>query len=118
MKSNCFIPIWEEGMRIIREGLESNQDSSNQSRKRDGLMSTIGEYETQADHLETWMVDAARRGLFNLEFLSPIQERWMRLDETVELYYDSCNQNRNVYDDEPLIFRSSLTWLVADPELR
>jgi hypothetical protein len=118
MKSNRFIPIWEEGMRIIREGLESNQDSSNQSRKRDGLMSTIGEYETQADHLETCMVDAARRGLFNPEFLSPIQERWMRLDETVELYYDSCNQNRNVYDDDPLMFRSSLTWLVADPELR
>jgi hypothetical protein len=116
MKGNCFIPIWTEGMRIIKEVLKNNQVSSNQSRKRDDFARIIGEYESQADNLQIQMVDTARRGVFDPEFLSPIQERWMRLDETVQLHYDLCN--RYVDEDESYVCRRSLTWLVADFDLR
>jgi hypothetical protein len=116
MKRNYFIPIWTEGMRIIKEVLNSNPNSSNQSGKRDAFARIIREYESRADNLQTHMVDTAHRGLFDLEFLDPIQERWMRLDEVIEWYYDLCN--RDVDEDEPQVFRRSLTWLVADSELR
>jgi hypothetical protein len=104
-------------MRIIKEALKSSYLSSNQSQKRDAYASILGRYESQADNLQTRMVDIARRGLFDPEFLNPIQERWMRLDETVELYYDLYNRFVDV-DDEPYALRSSLPWLVADSELR
>jgi hypothetical protein len=116
MKDNCFIPIWTEGLRIIKEVLNSNPNSSNQSGKRDAFARMIEEYEGRADDLRTQMVDTARQGLFDLEFLDPIQERWMRLDEIVKWYYDLCN--RNVDEDEPQVFRRSFTWSVADSELR
>ncbi|KAJ4321610.1 hypothetical protein N0V94_002809 [Neodidymelliopsis sp. IMI 364377] len=112
LKDNCIIPIWKEGMRIIKEVLKNNQASSNQSRKRDDFVRILGEYEKQANKLQTQMVDTAHRGLFDPEFLNPIQERWMRLDETIELHYDSCN--RCVDEDKRLSFRRSLAWLVAD----
>jgi hypothetical protein len=115
MKGNGFIPIWTEGMRIIKEVLKSNQVSSNQSRKRDDFARILGEYESQADNLRVQMVDTADRGLFDPEFLNPIQERWMRLDETIELHYYLCNLC--VDEGEPHVFRRSLTWLVADSEL-
>jgi uncharacterized protein Yka (UPF0111/DUF47 family) len=103
-------------MRIIKEVLKSNQVSNDQSRKRDDFARIIREYESQADSLQTQMVDTAHRGLFEPEFLNPIQERWMRLDETVKLHYDLCNLY--IDEDEPIVFRQSLTWLVADSELR
>jgi hypothetical protein len=102
-------------MRIIKEVLKSNQVSSNQSRKRDDFARILGEYESQADNLRVQMVDTADRGLFDPEFLNPIQERWMRLDETIELHYYLCNLC--VDEGEPHVFRRSLTWLVADSEL-
>jgi uncharacterized protein Yka (UPF0111/DUF47 family) len=102
-------------MRIIKEVLKSNPSSSNQCRKQDAFARIVGEYESQADNLRTQMVDTAHRGLFDPEFLDPIQERWMRLDETVKLYYDL--RNRVLDEDESQVFRQSLTWLVADSEL-
>ncbi|KAH4186453.1 hypothetical protein HBH61_131690 [Parastagonospora nodorum] len=107
LKGNCFIPIWTEGMRIIKEVLKSNSNSSNQCRKQDDFARIVGEYESQADTLQTQMVDTAHRGLFDPEFLDPIQERWMRLDETVKLYYDL--RNRVLDEDESQVFRQSLT---------
>lgn len=115
MKGNGFIPIWTEGMRIIKEVLKSNQVPSNQSRKRDDFARILGEYESQAEKLHVQMVDTANRGLFDPEFLDPIQERWMRLDETVELHYYLCNLC--VDEDEPQVFRRSLTWLVTTSRL-
>jgi uncharacterized protein Yka (UPF0111/DUF47 family) len=102
-------------MRIIKEVLKSNPSSSNQCRKQDDFARIVGEYESQADTLQTQVVDTAHRGLFDPEFLDPIQERWMRLDETVKLYYDL--RNRVLDEDESQVFRQSLTWLVADSEL-
>jgi hypothetical protein len=116
MKGNCFIPIWTEGMRIIKEVLNNNPNSSNQSGKRDAFARIIEEYESRADNLHIQMVDTAHRGLLDLEFLDSIQERWMRLDEIVKWYYDLCN--RDIDEDEPQVFRRSPTWLVADSELR
>jgi hypothetical protein len=102
-------------MRIIKEVLKNNPVSNNQSRKRDDFVRIMGEYESQADNLQTQMVDTAHQGLFDPDFLNPIQERWMRLDETVKLHYDLCNLY--VGEDEPFALRRSLTWLVADAEL-
>jgi hypothetical protein len=104
--------MWTEGMRIIRAVLKSNPNSSNQSRKRDDFARIIGEYESKADDLQIQMVDTGHRGLFDPEFLGPIQERWTRLDETVKMYYELCN--RIIDEDEPKAFRRSLSWLVAD----
>lgn len=108
MKSNRFVPIWTEGMRIIKEVLISKQISRNQSKKRDDFARILADYESLADGLQTQMVDAAHQGLFDPEFFNPIQERWMRLDETVKLHYDLCNPD--VDEDIPLVFRRSLTW--------
>lgn len=115
MKSKCFIPIWTEGMRIIKDVLKNNQTSNNHSKKRDDFARIIREYEIQAANLQTQMVDTAQRGVFDPEFLDPIQERWMRLDEILDLHYDLCN----IYsgEDEFIVLRHSLTWLVADSQL-
>jgi hypothetical protein len=108
MKSNRFVPIWTEGMRIIKEVLKSKQISSNQSKKRDDFARILADYESLADDLQIQMVDAAHQGIFDPGFLNPIQERWIRLDETVKLHYDLCNLD---YDEDiPSVFRRSLTW--------
>lgn len=112
LKSSGYKPIWTEGMRIIKEVLKSNQVSSNQSRKRDDFARIVGEYESRANKLQTQLIDVSHRGLLEEECLDSIQERWMRLDEIVELYYYLCN--RHVGEDEPCDSRSSLEWLVAD----
>lgn len=105
---NSFVPIWTEGMRIIKGVLSSKQTSNNQSKVRDDYARILSHYESLADDLQTQMVDAAHQGLFEPEFFHPIQERWMRLDETVKLYCDSCNHN--AHDDVSHVFRRSLTW--------
>ncbi|KAF1978036.1 hypothetical protein BU23DRAFT_564322 [Bimuria novae-zelandiae CBS 107.79] len=99
-------------MRIIKQVLTSNPVSSNQSQKRDAFAGIMGEYDRQADSLQTQMVDTAHRGLFDPEFLNPIQERWMRLDETLKLHFDLCDLYGG--EDEPFLSRRSLTW----PEVR
>jgi hypothetical protein len=108
MKSDRFVPIWKEGMRIIKEVLRSKQVSSNESKKRNDFARILAHYESLADDLQTQMVDTAHQNLFDPEFFNPIQERWMRLDETVKLYYDLCNLG--VDEDEHPVFRRSLTW--------
>jgi hypothetical protein len=108
MKSKCFVPIWQEGMRIIKEVLRSKQVSSNQSKKRDDFARILEDYESLADDLQTHMVDAAKQGLFDPEFFTPIQERWMRLDETIKLHYDL--RNLDVDKDKPTVSRRSLPW--------
>jgi hypothetical protein len=102
-------------MRIIKEILKSKEVSSNQSKKRDDYAHILANYESLADDLKTQMVDTAQQGLFNPEFINPIQERWMRLDETMKLHYKLCNVD--VDEDEPLLCRRSLTWQVADSQL-
>ncbi|KAH7064451.1 hypothetical protein BKA63DRAFT_558363 [Paraphoma chrysanthemicola] len=108
MKSNDFVPVWTEGMRIIKEVLRSKQISGNQSKKRDDFARILTDYESLAVDLQTEMVDAAQQGLFEPEFFKPIQERWMRLDETVKLHYGICNLD--VDEDTPFLPRRSLTW--------
>lgn len=108
LTSNSLVPIWTEGMRIIKGVLRSKQTSNNQSKVRDDYVRILTDYESLADDLQTQMVDAAHQGLFEPEFFHPIQERWMRLDETVKLYCDSCNHN--AHDDGFHVFRRSLTW--------
>ena len=108
MKSDRFVPIWKEGMRIIKEVLRSKQVSSNELKKRNDFARILAHYESLADDLQTQMVDTAHQNLFDPEFFNPIQERWMRLDETVKLYYDLCNLG--VDEDEHPVFRRSLTW--------
>lgn len=108
MKSNHLVRIWTEGMRIITEVLRNQQVSSNQSKKRDDFARILAEYEDLADNLQIQMVDAAHQDFFDPEFLNPIQERWMRLDETIKLHYDLCN--RDVDEDMPPLSRRSLTW--------
>lgn len=108
LTSNSLVPIWTEGMRIIKGVLRNKQASNNQSKIRDDFAHILLHYESLADDLQTRMVDAAHQSLFKPEFFHPIQERWMRLDETVKLHYDLCNQDAD--EDVSHIFRQSLTW--------
>jgi hypothetical protein len=116
MTSNHFVPIWTEGLRIIKETLGSNQMSNNQPKKRNDFERILLHYETLTKSLKSRMVDAAHRGLLESEVLFSIQDRWVRLDEVVDWYYNLCNLDVN--EDECRIVRNSSTWLVTDSNLR
>lgn len=111
MKSTHLIPLWREGLQIIKATLGSNQNSSNQS-QRNAYRTILAEYESLADNLKTQMVDTAHQGLLETDVLISIQKRWTRLDDVVDWYYNMCNQKMD--EDEPRVFRSSSTWLVLD----
>jgi hypothetical protein len=108
MTSDLLVPIWAEGLRIIKEVIRSKQVSNEQSNKRNVFARILLDYESRAGRLQEQMVDAARHGLLDPDFLNPIQGRWLRLDETIDLHYDLCNLDAD--EDMPSFCRQSPTW--------
>ncbi|USP78909.1 hypothetical protein yc1106_06183 [Curvularia clavata] len=108
MTSDLLVPIWAEGLRIIKDVIRSKQVSSEQSNKRNVFARILLDYESLAGRLQERMVDAARQGLFDPDFLNPIQERWLRLDETIDLHYNLCNVDAD--EDMHSFCRQSPTW--------
>lgn len=106
-----FIEIWAEGLQIVKNVLRSKNVSGNQQKIRDDYVQILANYESRACNLRDQMVDAARQGLLEEDVLHSIQERWIRLDELLDWYYDSCS--RDVDADEFPIFRSAPKWLVG-----
>jgi hypothetical protein len=101
LKDHQFIPVWAKGLQNIRIVLGCKKVCGDQIEKRRTFESILLGYEKQADHLLGALVDAAVEGILEQEILSSIQERWMRLDETLNCYHDDT--------DTP---RSIRTWLV------
>ncbi|RYN45873.1 hypothetical protein AA0118_g12754 [Alternaria tenuissima] len=108
MTNDLLVPIWKEGLRVIKEVIGSKKVSSEQSNKRNVFAGILLDYESQAGRLQEQMVHAAGQGLFDPVFLNPIQERWLRLDETIDLHYRLCNHDA---DEEFSFRRQSPTWL-------
>lgn len=108
MRSTSITAIWTEGMRIIQGVLRQRRATSNQSNKRDNFALFLEDYENLANKVHTEMIHAAQEGLLEVDFLPPIQERWMRLDETVTLDYDLGNVDLD--EDIPVLLRGSQTW--------
>ncbi|KAJ4302811.1 hypothetical protein N0V90_001702 [Kalmusia sp. IMI 367209] len=106
MKSDQFIPIWAEGLKIIKEAFVGN--ASHQSKKRSDFEKILYNCDTLASQIMSQMIDIAHQGLLDLEVLYSIQARWIRLDEVLKWYYDLCNEDA----DEPgqRVYRISLTW--------
>lgn len=116
MKSDHFVPVWKEGLRIVKEALQRNQTFNNQSQKRNDFEKILSQYETLAESLKSQIVDAAHRGLLEAEVFYSIQARWIRLDEILDWYYDLYNIN--VDEDVPHVSRRSSNWLVSNSKLR
>jgi hypothetical protein len=110
VQSKHFIPIWVEGLGIVKEALRFDNMSSNHVKKRLDYMDIVTRYEQLAYGLRERLVDTARQGLLKNEILFSIQERWIRLDELLDWYYNTYNEHRD--EDTPYMSRSAPTWLV------
>ncbi|ORY15962.1 hypothetical protein BCR34DRAFT_143714 [Clohesyomyces aquaticus] len=91
VQDNSFVPVWVEGLRIVKETLRSINFSGKQDQKQREYMKILASYETLAGKLHDEMIDLARQGLLDKEVLFSIQERWIRLDEILDWYYDLLN---------------------------
>lgn len=95
-RTSTFIPILVEGLRIVKEALKSaNNMSANRNQQRSQFMGILAGYEKLACKPRDRLVDTARESLLTKEVLLSIGERWVRLDEVLEEYHDTLNDNRD-----------------------
>jgi hypothetical protein len=111
MRCKQLIPIWTESLRIIKQALEGNQ-TSHGSQKQSDYENILHKCDTLASGVTAHMLGVARKGLLDSEVLSTIQERWLRMDEVLNWYYDL--HNREADEPEQRWSRISPTWLVTN----
>lgn len=115
LQDNYFVPVWVEGLRIVKEAIGSNKGSGNQIQKQSEYIRILTYYESLACNLRDQMVGTARQGLLEKEVLYSIQERWIRLDEILDWYYDF--DNRHLGEDIPPTSRWAPKWSVQNSDL-
>lgn len=110
MHDTHFVTVWAEGLRIVREGLNSNS-----TQMQNVFTRILKEYESLACILRETMVDTADQGLLKKEVLYSIQDRWIRLDEILDWSYDL--RNRDLDEDTSPTSRLTPKWLVSHSNL-
>jgi hypothetical protein len=110
MQDPQFVPVWAEGLRIMKEALGSKSSSSNSIKKQSDFTDILIGYDGLACRLRDEMVGTAHQGHLEKEVLYSIQDRWIRLDEILDWYCDLYN--RDLDEDTPPMSRSSPKWLV------
>ena len=108
MQDTRFVPVWEVGLQIVREVLRNKNSPGNSTQKQSDFMRILTDYESLACSLRDQMVDTAHQGLLKKEVLYSIQDRWIRLDEILDWYYDL--RNRDLNEDTPSMSRLSPKW--------
>lgn len=96
LKDPRFIPIWTEGLKNIKVVLNCKKGNSDQVEKRKRFVNILLGYEKHADHLLDALKNAAAQGILDAEIQDSIQERWMRLDDTLNWYHRDVNEPRSI----------------------
>ncbi|KAH7416910.1 hypothetical protein BKA64DRAFT_656489 [Cadophora sp. MPI-SDFR-AT-0126] len=91
-----FVAIWADALRIIGMVLGSKKNSGDQIGKRKVFKNILLGYEKQANQLMEALIDVASDGALGEEVLSLIQERWIRLDETLDRYFDDEDSREHI----------------------
>lgn len=109
LKDSQFIYFWEKGLQVIRRVLGCTEVSGNQIEKRRTFESILLGYDNRASALYTELIHIAGEDILEEDVLYLIRERWMRLDDVLNWYY-------NVYlfpeEGAPYMSRSAPTWSV------
>ncbi|KAJ4375780.1 hypothetical protein N0V83_001057 [Neocucurbitaria cava] len=116
VQDKLFIPVWVEGLRIVKEALRNNHVSGNHMKQRCDYMNILARYEKLACRLRDRLVDTARQGLLTNEVLMSTQERWIRLDGLLDEYHDTYNDHRD--EDTSFAPRIAPKWSVQDCKMR
>lgn len=109
LKDRRFVGFWEEGLQSIRKVLGCNEVSRNQDEKRSTFVSILLRYEKLAGSLLAELLHVAGDGVLQEDVIYLIRERWMRLDEVLDWYY---NSRSDIQEGTPYPSRSTPNWSV------
>jgi hypothetical protein len=110
LRDESFVPIWTEGLRVVKNVFKNSNSSKNQTQKQNVYMGYITSYEKQARTLQNQMVDIALQGLLEEPIINSIRNRWVKLDSSIEWYYEW--RNRTIDPVKNTSTRIAPKWLV------
>ena len=109
LKDKRFVSFWEEGLRHVRMVLKNQETSANQIGTRRTFQGILLGYDRMAYSVSEELDHVAGEGVLDQEILDSIQERWMRLDDLLDWYFDAYMKCKK---DEPDSFRHAPKWSV------